>query len=119
MALFFAPTSTFHDHTNAVEAIFRSGSSFAIFCSVMHNQLVECQCVDGNFVFTRVILKGTCKETMGEEELVDPVELRNAFVKPFLEKCKSNLNVFDVTSKWSKGVETILEPHGWNLTIAH
>jgi hypothetical protein len=56
---------------------------------------------------------------MGEEELVDPVELRNAFVKPFLEECKSNLNVFDVTTKWSKGVETILEPHGWNLTIAH
>jgi hypothetical protein len=67
----------------------------------MDNKLVKGKCVDGDFVFTRVILKGTCEETMGEEELVNPVNLRNALFKPSLEEFESDLDVLNITSKGS------------------
>ena len=64
----------------------------------MDDKLVKCKSIDGNLVFTRVILECASEEPVSEEELVNPVYMRDSFIKPGLEECKSHLEILDVTS---------------------
>jgi len=114
VALFLAPSGAFHEHTNAVETIFGSGDSFSIFVCIVHNHLIKCQCVNGDRVFTRVILECASQETVGEEEFVDPVDVGDSVINPILEECKSDLDILDVTSEGPKRVEPVFDPHSWN-----
>ena len=85
----------------------------------MNYNLVKCKCIDGDLVFTSIILESTSQETMCKEELIDPEDFRNSLVKPSLEELESYLYILDVTSKWSERIETRFDPHSWNLTVKH
>jgi hypothetical protein len=52
----------------------------------MDYKLVKGEGVDRNFVLSRVVLKGTGKEPVSEEEFVDPENFWNSFLDPGLEE---------------------------------
>ena len=89
------PLATFDEHSTNVNTV--NGRRWVIF---LNNLVVEDQLIDWNLILSCVVLHGTGEETLGEEELVDPVELWDTVIDPALEELKSLFQILNIASQW-------------------
>jgi len=71
-----------------MDTFFRLGQSLNIN-DIVDNGEVQVHGVNGDLVFTRIILQGTGQETVSEEEAIDPEEFRNLGFRPCVEESQS------------------------------
>lgn len=112
------PTATLYPHSVDVDTFGGTAESFNVD-DIVDDFEVEVHGVNGNLMFTSVVLQGTSQETVSEIELVDPEVLRNLSVSPVLEEFKSFLEVLYVAGK---GLETgvrLAHPEKGHLTVNH
>lgn len=75
--------------------------------------------VDGDLIFSGVVLQGASQETVSEEELVDPEVSGDCGVLPGFEEIQSFLQVFDVASERLQGRIRLIHPHDRHLAVEH
>ena len=89
------PLASLYKHTIDVDTVIRrSGVLF------LYDFKIEDQTINGNTVFTGIVLDRTCQETLSEIELIDPVERWEALINPGLEELQALLEVCYVSTKW-------------------
>lgn len=89
------PLASFYKHTIDVDTVFRrSGILF------LDNFKIEDQTINGNTVFTGIVLDRTCQETLSEIEPIDPVERWQTLINPGLEELQALLEVSYISTKW-------------------
>ena len=75
------PLAPLDEHTVHIDTILWWG-----WVLVLNYFVVKQQLINWNLVLSSIILKGSSQETLGEEELIDPVEGRDSSVNPSLEE---------------------------------
>jgi hypothetical protein len=78
------PFASFYIGTTDINTIFRR--RWVIF---LYEFIVIDEFINGNLVFSCIILHRTSQKALSKEELVDPIEWRNTISKPSCEEFKS------------------------------
>jgi len=95
------PTSSFHEHsvdeTSIIGWLCNGGRR-----SIVANLKVETKLINGNLVFTGIVLKSSREESLWEEETRDPEGRRSTLFDPFLEEANPIIQVENPRSQWFK-----------------
>lgn len=85
--------------------------------SVVDDEVVHSNRVDGNLSLASIVLLRTSQETMGEIEEVDSEYFGDCSINPGLEELKALFEVLDIRTEWLQGRIADSLPHSRNLRV--
>ena len=107
------PAGTFHEQAIHVHSVLRWG----VVCLVFKNLEVEGQQINGNGVFSCIVLLWTSQESLGEEKSRHPKHGRCAIIIPFLKEFQSGYEVINIAAERLEWWVRLLHPQAWDFSF--
>jgi len=113
---FRVPPCSLKEDTVNVAAVFRFFFDFCV-SHLIHNFYLKIDSIDGNYILSGVVLKGSSDEGLREEETRDPEDIRCASIDPLLQELYPISEILSPRPQRFHGKETDISPKFGHLLI--
>lgn len=110
------PSCTFQEHTEAENSILRLCLDICGLDLVVDLKF-EAELINSEDILSGIILLGSGKEGLGEEQSGQPECSWHSISNPFVYEVNTIIYVLDPRTKWLQGQQSTLVEGIWNLVV--